>query len=181
MTFDGLTDYLQSLPNAIMDAAPDIVAETATEHFKDSFTKKAFDGNPWAPAKVPRKNGSLLVDSGNLVNSIRPAYIGRDKVIISAGNDKVGYAQVHNEGYTGPMSVPQHTRKTTARTINVPEYTRKGKSVAAHSWAIPGGNVSVKAHTRQVDIPQRQFMGESNELAETLKNKLQDYINSTIK
>lgn len=157
MTFDGLTDYLQSLPNAIMDAAPDIVAETATEHFKDSFTKKAFDGNPWAPAKVPRKNGSLLVDSGNLVNSIRPAYIGRDKVIISAGNDKVGYAQVHNEGYVGTVTVPAHTRRMKEK------------------------NIPVKSHTRQANIPQRQFMGESNELAETLKNKLQDYINSTIK
>ena len=29
-----------------MDAAPDIVAETATEYFKESFTEKAFDGNP---------------------------------------------------------------------------------------------------------------------------------------
>lgn len=157
MTFDGLTDFLQSLPDQIMDAAPDIVAETATEHFKDSFTKKAFDGNPWAPAKVPRKNGSLLVDSGNLVNSIRPAYIGRDKVIISAGNDKVGYAQVHNEGDVGPVTVPAHTRRMKEK------------------------NIPVKSHVRQANIPQRQFMGESNELAESLKNKLNDYINSITK
>lgn len=154
MTFDELTDYLQSLPEEIMDAAPDIVAETATEYFKERFTEKSFDGNPWAPAKVPRKNGSLLVDSGNLVNSIRPAYIGRDKVVISAGNDKVDYAQVHNEGYVGPVAVPAHTRRMKEK------------------------NIPVKSHTRQANIPQRQFMGHSKELAEKLKIKLKDYTNS---
>ena len=112
MNFSDLENYLGSLPDKVLDDAAQIVAETATEYYKERFREKAFDGNPWAPAKVPRRNGSLLIDSGNLLGSIRPAYVGRDKVVISAGNDKVDYAQVHNEGFTGQVTVSAHVRHT---------------------------------------------------------------------
>lgn len=154
MDFNDLSNYLTSLPDRILDDAAQIVAETATEYYKERFKEKAFDGNPWAPTKVPRRNGSLLIDSGNLLNSIRPAYIGRDKVVISAGNDKVGYAQVHNEGYSGSVVVPAHIRRT-----------RKY------------GDVNVKEHTRNANIPQRQFMGESDELATKIHERIEKAIN----
>lgn len=155
MDFNDLENYLTTLPDAILDDAAQIVAETATEYYKGRFKEKAFDGNPWAPAKIPRNNGSLMIDSGNLLNSIRPAYIGRDKVVISAGNEKVGYAEAHNEGYTGQVTVPAHIR-----------HTRKY------------GDVNVKGHTRQANIPQRQFMGKSEELADNIHERLEGYINT---
>lgn len=155
MDFNELENYLTTLPDQVLDNAAAIVAETATEYFKGRFRDKEFDGNPWAPAKAPRRSGSLLIDSGNLLNSIRPAYTGRDKVVISAGNDKVDYAGVHNEGYTGPVVVSSHVRRT-----------RKY------------GDVNVKEHTRQANIPQRQFMGESDELAGEMHKRLEGYINS---
>lgn len=154
MDFNDLSNYLTSLPDRILDEASQIVAETATEYYKERFKEKAFDGNPWAPAKVPRRNGSLLINSGNLLNSIRPAYIGRDKVVITAGNDKVGYAQVHNEGYSGSVVVPAHVRRT-----------RKY------------GDVNVKEHTRNTNIPQRQFMSESDELATKIHERIEKAIN----
>ena len=154
MDFSQLENYLNSLPGQILDDAAQIVAETATEYYKERFTEKAFDGNPWAPAKNPRSNGSLMINSGNLVNSIRPAYIGRDKVIISAGNEKVGYAKAHNEGFVGVLAIPAHVRNT------------------------KGGAVDVKSHTRKSGLPPRPFMGESNELADKIHNRLEGYINS---
>lgn len=154
MDFNDLSNYLTSLPDQILDNASQIVAETATEYYKERFKEKVFDGNPWAPAKVPRRNGSLLINSGNLLNSIRPAYIGHDKVVISAGNDKVDYAQVHNEGYSGSVIVPAHVRRT-----------RKY------------GDVNVKEHTRDTNIPQRQFMGESDELANIIHERIEKAIN----
>lgn len=155
MDFNELSNYLTSLPEQILNDASEIVAETATAYYKARFKEKSFDGNPWAPAKVPRQNGSLMVNSGNLVNSIRPAYIGRDKVVISAGNEKVDYAQIHNEGYAGPVTVPAHVRRTS-------KY----------------GDIKVKAHTRQTNIPKRQFMGKSDELAKTIHERLEGYINT---
>ena len=130
------------------------MAETATEYYKESFRKKAFNGNPWKEAKVPKRTGSLLIDSGALLNSIRPSEISSRRVVISAGNDKVEYAQVHNEGYSGPVTVPAHSRRT-----------RKGKA-------------EVKEHIRQVNIPQRQFLGESAELNDKIHERIEKYIES---
>ena len=146
MDFNELENYLGSLPDKILDDAAEIVAETATAYYKETFRRKAFDGNPWAPAKVPRQNGSLLIDSGNLLNSIRPAYVGRDKVVISAGNDKV----VHNEGFIGRVTVPAHVRHTSRY-----------------------GNVQVREHTRMANIPARPFMGPSDELADEIHKRLE--------
>ena len=146
MNFNELENYLSSLPDKILDDAAEIVAETATSYYKERFRGKAFDGKPWAPAKVPRRNGSLLIDSGNLMGSIRPAYVGRDKV---------DYAKVHNEGFTGRVTVPAHVRHTS-------KY----------------GNVEVREHTRRANIPARPFMGQSDELAEEIHKRLEGYIDT---
>jgi phage gpG-like protein len=181
MNFKELENYFASLPEQIMDQVPDIVAETATDYFKESFTLKEFDKNPWGKAKRAKSTGSLLVESGNLVNSIRPAVVTREHVIISAGNDKVPYAQIHNEGYTGPVSIPAHNRKTNPRSVEVPEYTRKnGVTVKAHTWNLPGGNQQVKAHTINQSMPQREFMGESDELAEMIHERIDSYLDSIL-
>ncbi len=154
MNIEELNNYLQSLPEEIISDAAEIVAETATEYYKSAFKKKAFDGNPWTPAKVPKTTGSLLIDSGALVNSIRPAVITPQRVVISAGNEKVDYAQVHNEGFKGIVPVPAHTRKTKRK------------------------DVPVKAHTRKTNIPKREFMGDSEELNEQIHARIEGYIDS---
>lgn len=156
MTWDDLGNYFDSLSENLLEEVPDIIAETATEHFKERFTEKQFDGNPWVPAKVPKRTGSLMVESGNLVNSIRPAYVGKDKVVISAGNDKVQYAQAHNEGYQGPVTIPAHTRRTKA------------------------GIANVRQHRRTADLPQRQFMGKANELLSLIYARITNAIQSRL-
>ena len=152
MNIKELEDYLRTVPDELMGDTAEIVAETATEYFKETFRKKAFDGNPWAPAKTAKKRGSLLIDSGALLNSIRPIVITKDRVVIAAGNQKVTYAKVHNEGYDGEVQVPAHTRRTKK------------------------GSTNVKAHSRMVHIIQRQFMGDSEELNDRIKGRIVDYI-----
>ena len=149
MTWDELADYLLKVADEAGEALPEIVAEEATEYFKETFNKKGFDGNQWPAAKTAKKTGSLLVESGALVNSIQPTLISPEKVIISAGNEKVSYAQAHNEGYTGPVTIPAHTRST--RT----------------------GPQNVRSHTRQLKLPRRQFMGESKELAARMVERIE--------
>ena len=139
MNIKELNNYLQSLPEEIISDAAEIVAETATEYYKSAFKKKAFDGNPWTPA---------------LVNSIRPAVITPQRVVITAGNEKIDYAQVHNEGFKGIVPVPAHTRKTKRK------------------------DVPVKAHTRKTNIPKREFMGDSEELNEQIHARIEGYIDS---
>jgi phage gpG-like protein len=153
MTLEELENYMRQLPEEILSQAAEIVAETAVESFKGSFSRKAFDGNPWAPAKTPKKKGSLLITSGELLNSVRPDYVGTDRVVIAAGNGKVDYAKVQNEGFTGNVTVPEHTR-----------HTRYG----AHK---------VKTHTRSTNIPARPFMGNSSEVIEEIHKRIEDFIN----
>jgi phage gpG-like protein len=156
MTIDELEKYFEQLPDQILDNVPDIVAETATEYFKQRFTEKSFDKNPWAAAKVPKHTGSLLVESGNLLNSIKPSEITREHVVISAGNEKVEYAKVHNEGFTGQVTIPAHTRST------------------------KHGSVNVRQHTRMQNIPQRQFMGYASELMEKIRERIDSLLNEIL-
>ena len=150
MNLKEFNNYLQSLPEEILPDAAEIIAETATEHFKQAFKVKAFDGNPWPAASKPRSNGSLWIDSGALVNSIRPSEVSAQRVVISAGNDKVDYAAVHNEGFNGTVAVPEHTRK----------------------------GAPVKAHTKTVSMPRRQFMGDSETLVDLIHQRIEGYIDS---
>ncbi len=147
-TFADLENFLQQLPDKVMNDVANIVAEEATTYFKESFQRKSFNGNPWQPGR-PKKTGSLMVESANLLNSITPSHISKEKVIISAGNDKVGYAKVHNEGFSGQVTINPFVRKD---------------------------GVNVKEHSRQMNIPQRQFMGKASELAERLVNKIKSYL-----
>lgn len=147
--------HLIEIRDEILEAAPDIIAATATEYYRDSFRRKDFDGKPWQSPKTAKLRGSLLVDSGALANSIRPAVISPQKVVISAGNDHVLYAEIHNEGFHGLANIPEHQRKTQS-----------------------SGITTVKAHQRAMDMPQRQFLGQSEEMEQNIIKRLEEYINS---
>lgn len=150
MTIDDLCNKLDGFSSSITRDVPDIIAETAVEYSKEAFTSKSYDGRPWEPAKKPKRTGSLLIDSGALVNSIDVAKVTPSEIVISAGNSRVNYAQAHNEGHKGVISIPAHTRK--------------GKPV--------------EAHTREVDMPARPFLGESRELLKDIKRRIDGFMSS---
>lgn len=169
MSKDDFTQFLDRVKDDIaefpMDVA-NIIAETATEYFKGSFRRKAFDGAGWK--RTDKGTGSTLVSSGNLMNSIRPSEVTPERVVISAGNEQVPYARIHNEG--GEITVP----KTKAMTkFFWAMYYRAGKQgVEAERWkaaALHKGDVTIR-------IPQRQFMGDSQELFKLLETRINAYI-----
>ena len=166
MDIDEFKNYLKALPEKILSTAPAIVSETAVEYYKERFAVKGFDGSPWIPGR-PKKSGSLLVQSGNLMNSIRPAYVGPDKVVISAGNAQVPYAQVHNEGFEGDVAIQSYVRSTKG----------KANKKKADAGDAPG---TVKAHTRHMKIPKRQFMGYSRDMADRIKKRLDEAIDGIL-
>ena len=156
MTWNELADYFLKVAEEAGEALPQIVAEEATEYYKDTFNKKGFDGNLWPEAKNEKKTGSLLVESGALVNSIQPSLISPDKVVISAGNEEVTYAKAHNEGFKGQVTVPAHTRRT------------------------KHGPVNVDQHNKQTILPRRQFMGESKELAARMVERIETFLGNIL-
>lgn len=156
MSIEELKDNLRYLADGFLSDAAEIVADTATGYFQDSFSKKAFDGNPWAPGR-PKKRGSLLIDSGALLNSIRTLEVTPEHVVIAAGNEKVPYARVHNEGFHGTVKVPEHSRHT------------------------KHGDCAVREHTRTANIVKRQFMGNSGELNAEIKKRLQEHLKDKLR
>lgn len=142
-----------------MDSVPGIVASTAQGYFTERFSKKEFDGTPW-PAwgkNYHPRRGTLLVQSGALRKSIEVDEINPRRVVITAGNDEVLYAKVHNEGFSGSVVVPEHKRTS-----------KKSKQYV------------VKQHTRKTLIPQRQFIGESQELNNILKKDIEQLFKTII-
>ncbi len=144
----NISGELSDKISEIFGQLPELIAELAGQYFQDAFTRKAFDGNPWPQNKDPRRQGSELVKSGALRGSLSVVKLP-DKVVVSFGNEKVGYAQVHNEGFDGEVVVPAHVRRT-----------RRGEQ-------------QVRAHTRHMRIPQRQFLGEAQELDELLQTEIE--------
>lgn len=125
-----------------MQQIAELAAATVVSYFKGSFRRKGFAGKAWPPAKAvrsgKRRNGSLMVRSAALLNSVRAAEVAPDRVVWAAGNDKVPYAQVHNEG------------------------GRAGRGAG-------------------FDMPQRQFMGEAEELERQLTRRIETYMRGIFK
>ena len=152
----NIEQEIAAMMDEICEESSEIIAEEATEYFKERFTEKEWDGTPWPPAKSPKRSGSLLVRSSALLNSIRPTEVTKDRVVITAGNQKVTYAQVHNEGFSGKVNVDAFTRNV------------KGKTQ------------QVRAHTRNTTIPKRQYMGETEELDERILGRIETLIESKL-
>jgi phage gpG-like protein len=162
-----LNKWFQEFEYRFETAVPSIVAETATEYFKERFTAQDWDGVPWQPlstgyaAKKTRGQGRVLTRSGIMVNSIRTSSETPQRVTISAGDSKVPYARAHNEGLK-----MQGIRKVTS-------YTNK-------NFMGKGEPKKIKAHTRTVNyqMPKRQFMGHSLLLNKIIMNRLTAAFNS---
>lgn len=140
---------------------PAIIAGTALEYYRESFRTKNFAGVPWQKTKRPVKKGTLMVRSSALVNSIRPSMVTASRVKMSAGNSKVPYARVHNEGEL-------ITRAARSETFVRNRYTRGAKAKyfggmgAYKKGTTPGQGLSFKAYSYR--MPKRQFMGHSAQL-----------------
>lgn len=135
-----------------INAMPARVGTCAVNFSKQRFIQQNWHDTtpePWKPRSRTRRggerrqSGAILVDSGRLKRSIRVVSADSNRVII--GTD-VPYAEIHNEGLDGEVSVRKHSRRS-----------RKGR---LHI---------VKAHKRRVHMPQRRFLGESQALATQLE------------
>lgn len=135
-----------------INAMPARVGTCAVNFSKQRFVQQNWNDTtpePWKPRSRTRRggerrqSGAILVDSGRLKRSIRVVSADSNRVII--GTD-VPYAEIHNEGLDGEVSVRKHSRRS-----------RKGR---LHI---------VKAHKRRVHMPQRRFLGESQALATQLE------------
>lgn len=132
-----------------------IIVETATEHYKQCFTAKAWEGVPWPEAKNPPSRGSLMVRSGALVSTIRPARVTPTEATIRAGSPRVPYARIHNEGGTIKQTpTPKQRRFLWAKAHAAGE-------IPATDGKLGNWNKAAISKELNIPIPQRQFIGKS--------------------
>lgn len=156
--------YIAKFPDELKKQSARVIAETATEDFKQNFTEKGFDGKPWPQAQHTPGRGSLMVRGSHLVNSIKPVTVTPNKVVISAGDSKAPYARVHNEG--GVVNVP--VTKKMKRWAWAKAYEAEG----TEDESLYKGLALTKKKMLNITIPRRRYMGYSKSLEKKIINRI---------
>ncbi len=152
-------NYHRSLPTK--------VGAWAVEFYKESFRRQGYinkNFERWNARKrgdKKRSGRAILTDTGTLRRSIRVVYKGRDYVVIGSN---MPYAKIHNEG--GTIHMPTRKRKIRfERSKGRFRFAKKAsKNVIAEAMT------ASKAYT--VDMPKRQFMGESQFLERRIEMRI---------
>lgn len=135
--------------NLIRNILTDMRVEL-TDMFDRNFERKGFFNTQWTPRKNTKAKGSLLHVTGKMRRSIRPSIRGNGVCYTSP----LPYTGLHNKGGKFTQSVRTHTR-TNRRT---------------------GKNFSVKSHIRTLTMPQRQFIGDHQEVQKAVRSIIQENI-----
>lgn len=147
-----------------------IIAETATEYYKQRFTTKEWEGKPWKEAQNPPSRGSLMVRSGALVSTIRPARVTPTEATIRAGSPRVPYARIHNEGGTIiQRPTAKQRRFFWARAYAAGEMSGDAKTLG------PWGQAAITKKLT-ITMPQRKFIGKSVVLNRKIVDRLRALI-----
>lgn len=84
-----------------------------------------------------------LIDTGTLLNSIKYLLFQKGKIAgVQVGSWGVPYAAAHEFGFSGPVSIPSHSRT----------------QVTAFGRRIPARPVTVSAHTRFMRIREKPYL-----------------------
>ncbi len=146
--------------NLLRDILSDMKVEL-TDEFDRNFERKGFFDSKWAPRKnpSPKLKGTLMVVTGNLRKSLRAAVVGRGVRFTSP----YLYADLHNRGGKFTQTVRAHSR-TAKKT---------------------GKKYTVKSYSRTGTMPQRQFIGDHQQvrgaISEIIYDNVSDYFENLAK
>lgn len=157
---------------------PRMIGKVAVDHFRENFMRSGFVNNGLEKWKLParynakgkraaQKYPPLLSSRKELYNSIY--YKTKPGMVIIASDKE--YAQAHNEGFTGTVTVKKHERNVSRKVMVYSLNTHKGKKTKTTT-----GEATVKEHSRNMNIPKRQFIGDSAEL----DTKIEKIINNEL-
>lgn len=150
----------------VRNRLPQAMADAARNFFVDSFKRQGwYEGRilkKWKPRKKPggRRRRAILVKTGRLRKSIRIRRATFRRITIAA---EAPYAAAHNFGVDETVTVRAHTRHTYT-TVSEKYTTRTGKEQSRTKRVETGKSYTVRSHTRHMQLPQRQFMGDSQML-----------------
>ncbi len=184
----------REVEQAMRRTLPVKVGRIAADHYHENFRKGGFvDGglHPWQPTRRQQSGskraaanyGPLLSRRKHLYGSIR--YIPGDGRVVVRSDLK--YAPIHNWGGTVSPTVTEKMRKYAWYRYNLAIGKKKGakrkRKYVETEEALRWKALALTGKTRlQVNVPQRQFLGESQELDrkinETIDNELKRIIDN---
>ena len=150
--------HQKALAKYIRHDAPRIIGKMGVDHFKENFDKEGFVNNglrPWPKRKTETGRKTLTGETKELQDSVDyKADIGKT----SWGTDVV-YGSIHNRG-----------GKTKAHTIS----PRRKK--ALKFMGKDGALIRRKVKHPGSNIPQRQFIGHSQEFIDKINTRVENDI-----
>lgn len=170
----------KELENALRIRLPVIIGRKAADFYKDNFRQRGFVNNglhPWPETHRQRTGGNraasryepLMSARQNLYGSIR--YVPGD-ARVTVGTS-VHYAEIHNQG--GNIAVTPRMRKFAWRQF----FEAGGKKVPMAPEAAKWKAIALTKHN--IHIPQRQFIGESKELNDIIRQTIDKELTNILK
>lgn len=184
---DTNADWLRLVKavSRVVDALPAKVGALAVNFSKERFrlqnwadtTREAWPARGRTRRSAKRRQGAILVDTGRLRSSIRVT--GNSRHYIAIGTD-VPYARAHNYGYRGTVSIKAHKRRQFEKKT-VSYRSRAGNTRSRTEQVATGQAGEVKAHTRRMNLPRRQYLGESAILTRRIERLMQAEFTNALK
>ncbi len=160
-----IPDFYKIASKAKKDAAR-IAAVESVKFFKDSFRKGGFTNTSFVEWKSNLMGSKTLYQHGTLMGSIRKVVETDDKIVIESNTP---YSEIHNQG--GYITVTPRMKKFFWAKYyefagNIKK-TKKGtvskakRNLKTNAKAKFFKNMALMKVGAKIQIPQRQFMGES--------------------
>lgn len=155
----------------VLSKLPLIAANTGNNFFQGRFKEQAWADTttqPWKRRKKGSKRDSgraILTDTGRGKRSIRVLQADWSQVAVGINDPTVAvYMGAHNAGFRGTVQVHGFTRIAT-RKVGTKVLKLKGRQrrerIGGRKVKIQGASHQVNAHSRKVNLPKRQFIGNS--------------------
>lgn len=149
---------------------PAMAGKKALAFIDGNFRKQSWEGMPWKRRRGGKRNNgrALLIDKGILRRgtNFKP---GTSQVMVY---NYVKYAKAHNNGFTGTVAIKAHTRKLFGKYKQSSVKTKKSSTKKQYR-----GDAKVKAFSRNMRLPRRQFMPTALRPSPTLTKMIEREIN----
>ncbi len=154
---------------------PTMAGNKVLRFIDGNFRAQGFQGSTfkrWKPSK-----GTILVKTG----ALRAAnYYTTQPGQVTVKNS-MPYAKMHNNGFKGTINIKAHSRNSYGKIkAGTGRFTKKGKE-RTQTLTIKTGESQVKAHSRKIDLKQRQFTPTSANDSPTLNQAIQRQVANDIK
>ncbi|MBC7399833.1 MAG: hypothetical protein H7289_07785 [Mucilaginibacter sp.] len=168
--------------NYLNNQASGMVIRQTLRFIDSNFRSQSWQGTYRKPWRKNLRGGTTLVKTGRLRRSFQ--YTGAGAGAVRFYSD-TPYGQVHNRGFKGVISIKSHTRSYFSKSNQdiAGKFTKTGKQ-STRSVYTKSGESTVKAHTRKVNIIQRQFApyegNESETMNKSIRKELEAEINKIL-